>query len=332
MKVAVLGAGSWGTTLSLVLTDNAQHVTLWSYLDEDARRIRETRRNEQFIPGIDLPPMISVTSDLNEAVAGAEVIVLAVPSQFLRSVIERFAAPPMPGTLIVNVAKGVEIGSMMTMSEVIRDVFPDVGDERVATLSGPSHAEEVSRKIPTAVVAASSDLACARRVQATFMVPYFRVYASDDIRGVEIGGSLKNVIAIAAGIIDGADLGDNTKAAVMTRGIAEIARVGVAMGAHLRTFSGLSGIGDLMVTCMSRHSRNRHVGVEIGKGRKLPEILGEMVMVAEGVATTESAAQLAHRVGVEVPIIQQVHKILFEGKDPLKACYDLMTRDPKGET
>jgi glycerol-3-phosphate dehydrogenase (NAD(P)+) len=171
----------------------------------------------------------------------------------------------------------------------------------------------------------------ARRVQQAFMLPYFRVYASNDIRGVEIGGSLKNVIAIAAGIIDGADLGDNTKAAVMTRGIAEIARVGVAMGAHIRTFSGLSGIGDLMVTCMSRHSRNRYVGVEIGKGRKLADIVGGMVMVAEGIATTESAFALARRVGVEVPIIAEVYRVLFEEKDPLIACHDLMTRDPKGE-
>jgi glycerol-3-phosphate dehydrogenase (NAD(P)+) len=330
MRVAVLGAGSWGTTLSLVLSDNTHHVTLWSYLEEDARRIRATHKNEQFLPGIELPPLISVTSELAEAVAGAEMIVLAVPSQFLRSVIAKIPAPPA-AAVIVNVAKGVEVGTMMTMSEVIRDVFPGVPRGQIVTLSGPSHAEEVSRKIPTAVVAASAELEVARQVQAAFMVPYFRVYASDDIRGVEIGGSLKNVIAIAAGIIDGAELGDNTKAAVMTRGIAEIARVGVAMGAHLRTFSGLSGIGDLMVTCMSRHSRNRHVGMEIGKGKKLPEILAGMVMIAEGVATTESAAQLAHRVGVEVPIIQQVHKILFEGKDPLKACYDLMTRDPKGE-
>jgi glycerol-3-phosphate dehydrogenase (NAD(P)+) len=190
----------------------------------------------------------------------------------------------------------------------------------------------VSRKIPTTVVAASIDMGTARKVQRIFMNPSFRVYVSNDIRGVEIGGSLKNVIAIAAGIIDGAELGDNTKAAVMTRGIAEIARVGVAMGAHVRTFSGLSGIGDLMVTCMSRHSRNRFVGVEIGKGRNLDEILGDMVMVAEGVATTQSAYELAARVGVEVPIIAEVHRILFEGKDPLVACHDLMTRDPKRET
>jgi glycerol-3-phosphate dehydrogenase (NAD(P)+) len=246
--VAVLGAGSWGTTLSLVLSDNAHQVTLWSFLEEDVRRIRATRRNEQFLPGIDLPPLISVTADLAEAVRGAEMVVLAVPSQFLRSVIEKLGVPPEPGVVFVNVAKGVEVGTMMTMSEVILDVLPGVHRKRVVTLSGPSHAEEVSRKIPTAVVAASAELETARRVQAAFMVPYFRVYASDDIRGVEIGGALKNVIAIAAGIIDGAELGDNTKAAVMTRGIAEIARVGVAMGAHIRTFSGLSGIGDLMVT------------------------------------------------------------------------------------
>jgi glycerol-3-phosphate dehydrogenase (NAD(P)+) len=233
--------------------------------------------------------------------------------------------------IVVNVAKGIENGTLMTMSEMLADVLPGRPADRIATLSGPSHAEEVSRKIPTTVVAASTSLETARMVQSVFMVPYFRVYASDDIKGVEVGGALKNVIAIAAGIIDGANLGDNTKAAVMTRGIAEIARIGVALGAHLRTFSGLSGIGDLMVTCMSRHSRNRHVGVEIGKGRKLPDIVAEMVMVAEGIATTLSAHELARRVGVEVPIVDQVHKILFEGKDPLKACYDLMTRDPKGE-
>jgi glycerol-3-phosphate dehydrogenase (NAD(P)+) len=258
-------------------------------------------------------------------------VVGAVPSQYLRSVMLEARSSISRGAILVNVAKGVENGTLMTMSEMLHDALPDVDPDRIATLSGPSHAEEVSKRIPTAVVAASSSPETSQAVQAAFMVPYLRVYASTDLRGVEIGGSLKNVIAIAAGIIDGASLGDNTKAAVMTRGIAEIARVGVAMGAHIRTFSGLSGIGDLMVTCMSRHSRNRSVGVEIGKGRKLPDILAEMVMVAEGVATTQSAFELARRVGVEVPIIDQVHRILFEGKDPLKACYDLMTRDPKGE-
>ena len=331
MRIAVLGAGSWGTTLAILLAENSHRVSLWSYREEDAGRIRATRENPDFLPGIRIPPSIAVSSDIDAAVDGAGMIVCAVPSQFLRSVVARLGSLPAEGLLLVNVAKGVENTTLMTMSEMLRDTLPRVAPGQIATLSGPSHAEEVSRRIPTTVVAASADLATARRVQQVFMLPWFRVYASNDIRGVEIGGSLKNVIAIAAGIIDGAELGDNTKAAVMTRGIAEIARVGVAMGAHIRTFSGLSGIGDLMVTCMSRHSRNRYVGVEIGKGRKLPDIVSSMVMVAEGVATTASAYELARRVGVEVPIIAEVHRILFEEKDPLIACHDLMTRDPKGE-
>lgn len=331
MRIAVLGAGSWGTTLAVLLADNAHDVTLWSYRECDAETMRATRENSAFLPGLRIPDSVLVTSDILTAVDGAEMIVGAVPSQFFRGVIAPLRNRLRRDAVIVNVAKGIENGTLMTMSRMLSDVFPELSRDRIATLSGPSHAEEVSRKIPTTVVAASGDLATARLVQSAFMVPHFRVYASDDITGVEIGGALKNVIAIAAGIVDGAQLGDNTKAALMTRGIAEIARVGVALGAHVRTFSGLSGIGDLMVTCMSRHSRNRHVGVEIGKGRKLSAILAEMVMVAEGVATTQSAHDLAHRVGVEVPIIDQVHKILFEEKDPLKACHDLMTRDPKGE-
>jgi glycerol-3-phosphate dehydrogenase (NAD(P)+) len=331
MRIAVLGAGSWGTTLAILLDENSHSVSLWSYRVQDVERMLATRENPDFLPGITIPPSVGVGHDILEAVRGAEMVVAAVPSQYLRSVISQIGKNISPAVTIVNVAKGVENGTLMTMSEMIHDVLPGLDPARIATLSGPSHAEEVSRRIPTTVVAASEDPETARRVQSVFMVPYLRVYASNDIKGVEIGGSLKNVIAIAAGIIDGAQLGDNTKAAVMTRGIAEIARVGVALGAHIRTFSGLSGIGDLMVTCMSRHSRNRYVGVEIGKGRKLPEILSEMVMVAEGVATTQSAYDLARKVNVETPIVDQVHKILFEGKDPLKACHDLMTRDPKGE-
>jgi len=331
MRIAVLGAGSWGTTLAILLAENSHRVTLWSYSEEDAGRIRATRENPDFLPGIRIPEAVTVGSDLEAAVDGAEMLVCAVPSQFLRSVVARLGRIPAERLLVVNVAKGVENTTLMTMSEMLLDTLPHLSPAQIATLSGPSHAEEVSRRIPTTVVAASADLATARKVQQVFMLPYFRVYASNDIRGVEIGGSLKNVIAIAAGIIDGAELGDNTKAAVMTRGIAEIARVGVAMGAHIRTFSGLSGIGDLMVTCMSRHSRNRYVGVEIGKGRTLAAIVKGMVMVAEGVATTASAYELARRVGVEVPIIAEVYRILFEEKDPLVACHDLMTRDPKGE-
>jgi glycerol-3-phosphate dehydrogenase (NAD(P)+) len=331
MRIAVLGAGSWGTTLAILLAEKSHHVTLWSYREADARVIRTTRENPPFLPGIRIPEQVDVTGNLRSAVSDAEMVVGAVPSQFLRSVVEQAKGAFSREVIVVNVAKGVENGTLMTMSEMLQDAVRDLSPARIATLSGPSHAEEVSRRIPTTVVVGSSDLATARVVQSVFMLPYFRVYESIDIKGVEIGGSLKNVIAIAAGIIDGANLGDNTKAAVMTRGIAEIARVGVALGAHVRTFSGLSGIGDLMVTCMSRHSRNRYVGVEIGKGRKLKEILGEMVMVAEGVDTTRSAYDLARKVGVETPIVDQVHKILFEDKDPLKACHDLMTRDPKGE-
>jgi glycerol-3-phosphate dehydrogenase (NAD(P)+) len=331
MRVAVLGAGSWGTTLAILLTDNSHQVSLWAYREEDAALMRRSRENPPFLPGIPIPASIDISSDLRTVVQGAEMVVAAVPTQFLRSVLASLRDRIPSDTLVVNVAKGIENGTLMTISEMIHDALPELPKGLVATLSGPSHAEEVSKRIPTTVVAASLEGTCARRVRAAFMTPSFRVYESTDLRGVELGGSLKNVIAIAAGIIDGANLGDNTKAAVMTRGIAEIARVGVALGAHVRTFSGLSGIGDLMVTCMSRHSRNRYVGVEIGKGRKVADILSEMVMVAEGVATTQSAFELAARVGVEVPIITEVHRILFEDKDPLQACRDLMTRDPKGE-
>jgi len=331
MRIAVLGAGSWGTTLAILLANNSHDVSLWSYRESYTEDIRTSRVNPSFLPGVTIPESVFATGDLHMAVEGRSMIVGAVPSQYLRGVVAGLRGVDFRGVTVVNVAKGIENGTLMTMSEMLHDTLPHLPSNNIATLSGPSHAEEVSKGIPTTVVAASLDPGTAQKVQTAFMTPRFRVYASTDLRGVEIGGSLKNVIAIAAGIIDGANLGDNTKAAVMTRGIAEIARVGVAMGAHLRTFSGLSGIGDLMVTCMSRHSRNRHVGVEIGKGRKLADILSEMVMIAEGVATAQSAYDLSRKVGVETPIIAEVHKILFEGKDPLVACHDLMTRDPKGE-
>jgi glycerol-3-phosphate dehydrogenase (NAD(P)+) len=331
MRIAVLGAGSWGTTLAILLSNNSHTVSLWSYSDEYTQAMRTTRENPSFLPGVQIPPSVEVTSDLQEAVTDCQMIVTATPSQYLRDVVSRLESSHLDQRIIVNVAKGIENGTLMTMSEMLHDVFPRLPTSVIATLSGPSHAEEVIQDIPTTVVAASSDLQTAKVVQATFMRPYFRVYASTDIRGVELGGSLKNVIAIAAGVIDGANLGDNTKAALMTRGIAEITRLGVKLGAQERTFGGLSGIGDLMVTCMSRHSRNRYVGVEIGKGRKLPDILADMVMVAEGVETTKSARALAEKVSVEVPIVNEVYKMLFEGKNPHDACYDLMTRDPKGE-
>jgi len=331
MRIAVLGAGSWGTTLAVLLSTKSHEVTLWSYSTSDAERIRFSRENTPYLPGILIPTAISITSELGAAVRNTELVVSAVPSQFVRSVVASVPPGSLENAIIVNVAKGIEVGTLMTMSEVFRDILPGFSSDRISTMSGPSHAEEVSRNIPTTVVAASTSIETARVVQQTFMVPSFRVYASTDLRGVELGGALKNVIAIAAGIVEGSGFGDNTRAALMTRGIAEITRVGVRMGAELRTFAGLSGIGDLMVTCMSRHSRNRHVGVELGRGRLLKDILGDMVMVAEGVETTRSARELARRVGVEVPIINEVYNILFEEKDPLRACYDLMTRDPKGE-
>jgi glycerol-3-phosphate dehydrogenase (NAD(P)+) len=331
MRIAVLGAGSWGTALAIILASNSHRVALWSHKQEYTDDICTKRENPSFLPGILIPEIIEATSDLHFAVEDCDMLVCAVPSQFLRSVMVRLEHLPYEKLIVVNVAKGIENGSLMTMSEMLHDVLRDVSPNSIATLSGPSHAEEVSRKVPTTVVAASTSLDTARIVQKTFMTPYFRVYATTDLKGVELGGSLKNVIAIAAGIVDGANLGDNTKAALMTRGIAEITRIGIALGAQGQTFSGLSGIGDLMVTCMSRHSRNRHVGVEIGKGRKLDDILSEMVMVAEGVETTRSANALAKKVGVEVPICAEVYKMLFEGKDPKESTYDLMTREAKGE-
>jgi glycerol-3-phosphate dehydrogenase (NAD(P)+) len=289
MRIAVLGAGSWGTTLAVLLSHNSHAVSLWSYRENHTETIRLKRENPSFLPGIHIPEPIEATSDLLGAVMDKEMIVAAVPSQYVRHVVTGLRERIPADTILVNVAKGIENGTLMTMSEMLHETLPVLPRANIATLSGPSHAEEVSRKVPTTVVVASAALATAKLVQQVFLTPYFRVYASTDLRGVELGGALKNVIAIAAGIVDGAGLGDNTKAALMTRGIAEITRLGCALGADERTFAGLSGIGDLMVTCMSHHSRNRHVGVEIGKGRKLQEILADMVMVAEGVATTQSA-------------------------------------------
>ena len=331
MKITVLGAGSWGTTLALVLVERGHHVTLWTYREQQADAMRATRENTSFLPGISLPPLLQISTDVESASADRDMIVAAVPAQFLRSVLERIRHLDLRNTIICNVAKGIESESLMTMSEVLLDVLEHERKENLAILSGPSHAEEVCRKIPTALVAASFRHKTAKMVQEAFMLPYFRVYVNDDIRGVELGGAIKNVIAIAAGISDGAGFGDNTKAAIMTRGIYEITRLGVKMGAQPITFAGLSGIGDLIVTCMSRHSRNRHVGEQIGKGRKLDDILKEMVMVAEGVATSKAIHQLASKHHIDMPMAHEVYHVLFEGKDPYQATYDLMTRDAKGE-
>jgi glycerol-3-phosphate dehydrogenase (NAD(P)+) len=258
-------------------------------------------------------------------------IVLAVPSQFLRGIVKEINYSAIRNSILVSVAKGIENKTMMTMSQMLKDVFPSLDEGQIGVISGPSHAEEVSRKIPTAVVAASSEMETSKSIQAAFITAYFRVYSSLDIVGVELGGAFKNVIAIGAGIIDGVKFGDNTKAAIMTRGIAEISRLGEAMGAHPDTFAGLSGMGDLIVTCMSRHSRNRYVGEQIGSGKKLKQVLKSMDMVAEGVETSRSVTQLSKKHNIETPIADEVYKILFEDKDPVKATTDLMTRDKKME-
>jgi glycerol-3-phosphate dehydrogenase (NAD(P)+) len=316
----------------LVLLENGHEVTVWTYKPDQAELMRESRQNPAFLPEITLPDNLVVTADIEQACTDRELIVAAVPAQFLRSVVQKIAALDLAKTIVCNVAKGIENESLMTMSEVLLDVLHSERRSNIVTLSGPSHAEEVSRKIPTAVVAASYKLATAKTVQAAFMRPYFRVYVNEDIRGVELGGAIKNVIAIAAGISDGTRFGDNTKAAIMTRGVYEITRLGVKMGAQPRTFAGLSGIGDLIVTCMSRHSRNRHVGEQIGRGRPLKDILGEMVMVAEGVDSAKSVLDLSQKHRVEMPIVRAVNQMLFEGKDPHVATDELMTRDAKQES
>ncbi len=331
MKISVLGAGGWGTTLAVLLHYNGHSVTLWEYKKNYAKVLDKKRINDLYLPGIQIPDEININHDLDESTSGKNMIVLAVPSQFLRSVVEKTKLTNIKNSLLVSVAKGIEKKSLLTMSQMLKNVFPSLDEQQIGVISGPSHAEEVSRRIPTAVVAASKSAETSKSIQAAFITSYFRVYASTDILGVELGGAFKNVIAIGAGIIDGAKFGDNTKAAIMTRGIAEISRLGVAMGSQPETFAGLSGMGDLIVTCMSRHSRNRYVGEQIGAGKKLKEVLKTMTMVAEGVETSRSASQLSKSYEVETPITDEVYKILFEDKDPVKATTDLMTRDMKME-
>ena len=331
MKISVLGAGGWGTTLAILLHYNGHNVTLWDFKKSHAKELNKKRTNADYLPGIKIPKEIIITSDLEESSDSKNLIVMAVPSQFLRSVVKKLNHHHIKDAILVSVSKGIEKNTLMTMSHMLKDVFPDISENQIGVISGPSHAEEVSKRVPTAVVAACVEIETSKTIQAAFMTSYFRVYASTDILGVELGGAFKNIIAIGAGIIDGAGFGDNTKAAIMTRGVAEISRLGLAMGAQPETFAGLSGMGDLIVTCMSRHSRNRFVGEQIGKGKKLKQILNSMEQVAEGVETTRSAKQLAEKIQIETPITNEVYKILYEDKDPVKATTDLMTRDMKTE-
>ena len=331
MKIAVLGAGSWGTTLAVLLANKGHDVLLWAHRPEFARALKEERQNRRYLSGILFPPSLQVSENLREAVDGAEMIVTAVPSQALRETAASFAGLSLAGKVVVNVAKGIELKSGKRMSEVLLETLPGLDLSQVAVLYGPSHAEEVAREQPTTVVACSVSEQTARKVQEAFHTRYFRVYLNTDLVGVEIAGSVKNIIAIAAGISDGLGFGDNAKAAIITRGLAEISRLSAKLGGDPVTMSGLSGIGDLVVTCLSRHSRNRHVGEQIGKGRKLDEVISEMNMVAEGVLTSKAVVELSARLGVDMPITRAVYEMLFEGKPAQQAILDLMDREPKAE-
>ncbi len=329
-NVAVIGAGSWGTTLAQLLAEKGMAVRLWVHDPGHLQAMQAERENRKYLPGIPLHAGIVLTGQLSDACQSATTVVMCVPSHVMREVARRMQPLVTSGAVVVSASKGIENNTLMRMSEVLVQVL-GVSSERIACLYGPSHAEEVSRGIPTAVVAASVSLSTARKVRELFRTERFRVYSSTDIVGVELGGSLKNVIAIAAGICDGAGFGDNTKAALLTRGLAEMTRLGVRLGARKETFAGLSGMGDLIVTCTSRHSRNRHVGEAIGRGKSLQQVLGNMVMVAEGVKTTLSVHQLSQKYRVEMPIAEQVYRVLFENKPPAQAVHELMTREPKEE-
>jgi glycerol-3-phosphate dehydrogenase (NAD(P)+) len=331
MNIGILGAGGWGTALGILLHNNRHKITLWEYEKEYAHTLDEFRENFYFLPKVKIPRTIKITNDIDIAVYKKDLILVSTPTQYVRSVINYIKHIDLTDKIIMSVSKGIENESLMTVSRIFLDVFQKIRKKNIVVLSGPSHAEEVARQIPTAVVAGSDDTNNASVVQRTLSNRFFRVYRSNDVAGVELGGSLKNVIAIAAGISDGAGFGDNTKAAIMTRGIKEIMRLGLKLGAQENTFYGLSGIGDLIVTCMSKLSRNRFVGEEVGKGRKLKDILAEMKMVAEGVATTKSTHELSKEVNVELPIIEQVNKVLFHNKNPHRATEILMTRDLKTE-
>ena len=327
-KAGVLGAGSWGTALSVLLCDNGHQVTMWSIDENEVKMLNEKREHETKLPGVKLPDQLIVTGDLEDTVKGKDFLVLAVPSPFTRSTAAKMSPCVADGQIIVDVAKGIEESTLMTLSQQIRQEIPQAD---VAVLSGPSHAEEVGRRLPTTCVIGATTRRTAEYLQSMFISKVFRVYTSPDILGIELGGSLKNVIALAAGIADGLGYGDNTKAALITRGIAEIARLGVKMGGKIESFTGLTGIGDLIVTCASVHSRNRKAGYLIGQGRSVQEAMDEVKMVVEGVYSAKAAAKLAEKYQVSMPIVEEVNKVLFEGKAPARAVDDLMMRESRSE-
>lgn len=328
MKISVIGSGGWGTALAILLNSKKHDVTLWSWQESECASLKKDRENKAFLPGVIIPEEIKLTSDLGAAVASAEAVVTVLPSHRMR-VYAKEMAPYAAGKLIINCTKGLEPESLKTMTECIEEEIPL---SSVAALSGPSHAEEVARFIPTAVVAAAKDIKTAEKVQDIFMCETFRVYTSTDVLGVEIGGALKNVIALCAGMVDGIGYGDNTKAALMTRGLAEIIRLGRAMGAKPETLMGLAGNGDLIVTCTSMHSRNRRAGILLGKGKTLKETLEEIHMVTEGITSCSAAYELAHKCGVEMPIVNEAYAVLYKDKNAKNAVLDLMNRGRKEES
>lgn len=326
--VSVIGAGSWGIALALLLAKNGNKVTVWSIVKEEIHMLNEKREHVDKLPGVPLPDDMIFTTDLEAAVKGKKVLVMAVPSVFTRSTANKMKDYVEEGQIIVNVAKGIEESTLMTLSDIIEEEIPQAD---VAVLSGPSHAEEVGRGVPTTIVVGAKTEETADYLQNMFMNDVFRVYTSSDILGMELGGSLKNVVALAAGMADGLGYGDNTKAALITRGIAEISRLGVAMGGKAETFYGLTGIGDLIVTCASVHSRNRRAGVLIGQGKTMDEAMKEVKMVVEGVYSAKAAMLLSQKYNVSMPIIEQVNLILFEDKPADEAVKDLMFRDKRVE-
>jgi len=328
-NIGVIGAESWGIALFVLLSNNGHNVKVWSIIEDEIKMLKEKHEHKDKLPGVILSDKITFTTDLNEAVKEKDLLVLAVPSPFVRSTAASLREVAADGQIIVNVAKGIEESTLMTLSQIIEEEVPQA---EVTVLSGPSHAEEVGRGIPTTIVVGAKNKKTAEYIQNIFMSEVFRVYTSPDVLGIELGAALKNVVALAAGIADGLGYGDNTKAALITRGITEIARLGMAMGGKFETFCGLSGIGDLIVTCASMHSRNRRAGILIGQGKTMDEAMTEVKMVVEGVYSAKAALGLARKYDVQIPIIEQVNQVLFENKPASEAMMDLMTRDKKIES
>lgn len=327
-NVSILGAGTWGCALSILLAGKGHDVTIWTKIENEAKMLNENRKNMKNLPGAELPEQVKITLDLEEACKDRDLIVMAVASPYIR--VTAKAAKPFvkEGQIIVNVSKGIEDGTLYTLSQVLKEELPQAD---IAVLSGPSHAEEVSRGVPTTIVVGAETKETAHFIQDIFMTEVFRVYTSPDIIGIELGGSLKNVIALAAGIVDGLGFGDNTKAALMTRGMAEISRLGMKMGGKIETFAGLSGFGDLFVTCTSKHSRNWNAGNLMGQGKSMQEAMKEVNQVVEGVNSAKAALALAQKNDVEMPIVEQINMVLFEDKSPKDALSDLLMRDRRIE-